>query len=81
MWAKSENMHGIHDVLYDYAGRDGKAGNPFTGTEVWAVAGRRSKPLANEVPTDAKRLDAHSPEDYCSFCPPRYSKPLRRSHG
>ncbi len=26
--------------------------NPFTGTEVWAVAGRRSKPIAN----DASRL-------------------------
>ena len=24
--------------------------NPFTGTEVWAVAGRRSKPIANEAP-------------------------------
>jgi galactose-1-phosphate uridylyltransferase len=46
--------------------------NPFTGTEVWAVAGRRSKPISNEAPATAKKLELHSPEDYCSFCPPRY---------
>ncbi len=46
--------------------------NPFTGTEVWAVPGRRSKPITNEIPVTAKRLEAHTPEDYCSFCPPRY---------
>lgn len=46
--------------------------NPFTGTEVWAVPGRKSKPITNEIPQDAKPLTVHSPEDYCSFCPPRY---------
>jgi galactose-1-phosphate uridylyltransferase len=46
--------------------------NPFTGTEVWAVPGRRNKPIINEVPSNAKRIEVHSPEDYCSFCPPRY---------
>jgi galactose-1-phosphate uridylyltransferase len=48
--------------------------NPFTGTEVWAVPGRRSKPITNEIPVTAKRLEAHNPEDYCSFCPPRYTE-------
>lgn len=46
--------------------------NPFTGTEVWAVAGRRNKPLANTDAGEAKRLALHTPEDYCSFCAPRY---------
>jgi galactose-1-phosphate uridylyltransferase len=61
--------------------------NPFTGTEVWAVAGRRSKPFANEVPAEAKHLNAHSPEDYCSFCASRYfetspekSRLIKRDH-
>jgi galactose-1-phosphate uridylyltransferase len=46
--------------------------NPFTGTEVWAVAGRKSRPITNEAPESAKTLKPHNPEDYCSFCPPRY---------
>jgi hypothetical protein len=46
--------------------------NPFTGTEVWAVAGRRGKPLENETQQTAKPLEVHNPEDYCSFCSPRY---------
>lgn len=46
--------------------------NPFTGTEVWTVAGRRSKPVFNEVPPEPKLLEKHSPEDYCSFCQSRY---------
>jgi galactose-1-phosphate uridylyltransferase len=46
--------------------------NPFTGNEVWAVPGRRNKPLGNVVSREAPPVDIHSPEDYCSFCPPRY---------
>jgi galactose-1-phosphate uridylyltransferase len=46
--------------------------NPFTGTEVWAVAGRRNKPFGNDIGSTARQLDVHTPEDYCSFCPPRY---------
>lgn len=46
--------------------------NPFTGTEVWAVAGRRNKPLANTEAAEPKQLALHTPEDYCSFCAPRY---------
>lgn len=46
--------------------------NPFTGTEVWAVPGRKSKPITNEVPRTARPLEIHTPEDYCSFCPPHY---------
>jgi len=46
--------------------------NPFTGNEVWAVPGRKNKPIANEVPPEAKKIEIHQPEDYCSFCPPRY---------
>jgi galactose-1-phosphate uridylyltransferase len=46
--------------------------NPFTGTEVWAVSGRRSKPIANEPTPNAQKIEKHSPEDYCSFCQSRY---------
>jgi galactose-1-phosphate uridylyltransferase len=46
--------------------------NPFTGTEVWSVAGRGRKPLTNEARPAARPIEIHSPEDYCSFCPARY---------
>ena len=46
--------------------------NPFTGTEVWAVGGRKSKPIANAVIARAVPLEAREPEDYCSFCRARY---------
>jgi galactose-1-phosphate uridylyltransferase len=46
--------------------------NPFTGTEVWAVPGRRSRPISNEKNLGAKQLEVHAPEDYCSFCETRY---------
>lgn len=46
--------------------------NPFTGTEVWAVAGRKGKPITNEQAEDVRLLEVHSPEDYCSFCQSRY---------
>ncbi|MEW6060301.1 MAG: DUF4921 family protein [Bacteroidota bacterium] len=46
--------------------------NPFTGTEVWAVPGRSSKPITNEVPATAKLLVRSNKEDYCSFCSTRY---------
>ena len=46
--------------------------NPFTGTEVWAVAGRKSRPITNEAQAPPKPLDVRAPEDYCSFCSPRY---------
>ncbi len=46
--------------------------NPFTGTEVWAVSGRRSKPITNEATPNAQKIEKHSPEDYCSFCQSRY---------
>jgi galactose-1-phosphate uridylyltransferase len=46
--------------------------NPFTGTEVWSVTGRGSKPLSNEIPPTAKVLEKKDALDYCSFCPMRY---------
>lgn len=45
--------------------------NPFTGTEVWTVPGRGIKPMSNGSDESASPLEKHSPEDYCSFCPPR----------
>lgn len=46
--------------------------NPFTGTEVWAVPGRRTRPVTNAAAPTPKAIEVHTPEDYCSFCPPRY---------
>jgi galactose-1-phosphate uridylyltransferase len=46
--------------------------NPFTGTEVWSVPGRGNKPITNEIPKTAKKLELHKPEDYCSFCEKNY---------
>jgi len=48
--------------------------NPFTGTEVWAVGGRKGRPVANGAVAAAKPLAAHDPEDYCSFCQTRYQE-------
>jgi galactose-1-phosphate uridylyltransferase len=54
--------------------------NPFTGIEVWSVAGRRSRPITNESQVSTKSLEVHTPEDYCSFCPPRcYEIPPEKS--
>jgi len=46
--------------------------NPFTGTEVWTVPGRASKPITNAVPKSAKKLEKKKKEDYCNFCETNY---------
>ena len=46
--------------------------NPFTRTEVWSVPGRGNKPLTNEIPKSAQRIERHQPEDYCNFCEEHY---------
>lgn len=46
--------------------------NPFTGTEVWTVPGRASKPIVNAVPDTAKKLEPKKKEDYCNFCETKY---------
>jgi galactose-1-phosphate uridylyltransferase len=62
--------------------------NPFTGTEVWAVPGRGFKPITNEIPPTAKKIEKHDPEDYCSFCearlfevPPEKARLIRTADG
>ncbi len=46
--------------------------NPFTKTEVWSVPGRSSKPITNDIPADAQKINKKEIEDYCSFCQTRY---------
>lgn len=46
--------------------------NPFTGTEVWTVPGRASKPISNAVPSTAKKIEKKKKEDYCNFCETNY---------
>ncbi len=41
--------------------------NPFTGTEVWTVPGRSGKPITNEIPKNAKKIERHDPDNYCKI--------------
>ena len=42
--------------------------NPLTGTAVWTVPLRGSKPVTNVIPSTAQEIQTSTPEDYCSFC-------------
>jgi len=46
--------------------------NPFTGTEVWAIPGRGSKPITNEIPPTARKIEKKDEDNYCSFCRKRH---------
>ncbi|HPI71985.1 MAG TPA: DUF4921 family protein [bacterium] len=46
--------------------------NPFTGTEVWFIPGRKSRPIFTGIPSTAQRIEVRQPEDYCNFCPGRH---------
>ncbi len=61
--------------------------NPFTGTEVWTVAGRGKRPMANVLP-DPVALEPSQHGKYCSFCelsyldtPPEKSRVVRNADG
>ncbi len=45
--------------------------SPFTGTEVWAVPGRSSKPVSTSQTIHPKKIEVKEKEDYCSFCETR----------
>ncbi len=46
--------------------------NPFTGTEVWAVPGRSSKPVSTSHTVFPKKIEPKEKEDFCSFCETRF---------
>ncbi len=46
--------------------------NPFTGTEVWFIPGRKNRPTFTAAPSTPKKIKKKVPEDYCNFCPNRY---------
>ncbi len=46
--------------------------NPFTGTEVWAVPGRSSKPVSTNHTVLPKEIELKEREDYCTFCETRF---------
>ncbi len=46
--------------------------NPFTGTEVWYIPGRKNRPIFTGIPETAKKITKKQPEDYCNFCPAKY---------
>lgn len=46
--------------------------NPFTGTEVWYVPERDTKPIYNLKPKEYKRIRKKEKEDYCHFCEANY---------
>ena len=61
--------------------------NPFSGTEVWTVAGRGTRPL-ERTPTDQVPLDPGMHGRHCPFCeqryletPPEKSRMVRRDDG
>ncbi len=61
--------------------------NPFSGTEVWTVAGRGNRPLGIVLP-DPVPLDPAAHGQYCPFCegryletPPEKSRVIRRPDG
>ncbi len=69
--------------------RDGttKQLNPFSGTEVWTVAGRGNRPLGVHAP-EPKPLDPAEHDQHCVFCngrkletPPEKSRVVRRPDG
>lgn len=62
--------------------------SPFTGTEVWAVPGRGSKPVSTQQVVHPRKLEPKLNEDYCSFCesrlfevPPEKSRLIRNANG
>lgn len=46
--------------------------NPFTGTEVWYIPGRRNRPLASQQVEKQEKIVKSHPEVYCDFCSGRY---------
>lgn len=46
--------------------------NPFTGTEVWYIPGRKNRPIFTGIPETAKKIVEQQPEGYCNFCPAKY---------
>lgn len=46
--------------------------SPFTGTEVWAVPGRSSKPASANSGVRPQKIELKEKEDYCSFCETRF---------
>ncbi len=46
--------------------------SPFTGTEVWAVPGRSSKPASSSLTAHPNMIEPREKEDFCSFCETRF---------
>jgi len=65
-------MRHMSKMLYTMPDGTIKQINPFTGTEVWTVPGRDSRPIDSAVPPDARKIERRQPEDYCNFCEARY---------
>lgn len=60
-----ENYHKMPDGTI-------KQVHPFTGTAVWTVPGRASKPITNAIPKSAKKIKKVEKENFCSFCQSSY---------
>ncbi len=46
--------------------------NPFTGTEVWYIPGRKNRPIFTGIPESAQKIALPDKQDHCNFCPQRY---------
>ena len=46
--------------------------NPFADTESWTIPARKHRPFHTNRLSAPEKLQAHSPENYCAFCPANY---------
>jgi galactose-1-phosphate uridylyltransferase len=46
--------------------------NPFTGTEVWYIPGRKNRPIFTGIPDTAQKLEDKPRDAMCNFCPAKY---------
>jgi len=46
--------------------------NPFTGTEVWFIPGRKNRPITTKRAENPTKLEKKTPEEYCNFCSGQY---------
>lgn len=78
-------MTNLYENYYTMPDGTIKQVNPFTGTAVWTVPGRGSKPITNAIPKTAKKIRKVKKEKFCNFCesfylntPPEKARMVKR---
>lgn len=65
-------MSSLFEYYYKMPDGTVKQKHPFSGTQVWAVPGRETKPISNAIPKNTKKIDRSREGSYCNFCSKRY---------